>query len=154
MNTVSLSHRQRSIRYALLGALLLGGCGHLGSSQDQPQRAVDSERGAIILTRAALEGGEGSVLSAMTAKVPNFRVRRNPQEYCPQITLRGATTFRSYSNPDVYVDGTRAVNTCVLDTLMATDVARVEIYAQGYTTRPGYGTNAHGLILIFMVVAD
>ena len=30
------------------------------------------------------------------------------------------------------------------------DVARVEVYPQGVTRRPGYGTHAHGLILVFM----
>jgi hypothetical protein len=28
-------------------------------------------------------------------------------------------------------------------------MALVEIYPMGYTTRPGYATHAHGLILLF-----
>ena len=66
------------------------------------------------------------------------------------MTLRSAVTFQGVVNPHVYVDGTRATDTCVLESLRTVDVERVEVYPQGFTTRPGYGTHAHGLILVFM----
>jgi len=48
------------------------------------------------------------------------------------------------------VDGARATDTCVLESLRATDIGRVEVYPQGFTSRPGYRTHAEGLILVFM----
>jgi hypothetical protein len=54
------------------------------------------------------------------------------------------------TDPLVYLDGTRTRDTCILEQLRATDVERVEIYPMGVTTRPGYSTHPHGLILVFM----
>ncbi len=125
--------------------VLTSACAHGGADEG----GVSMEGGAVVLTEAALSDGPGSVLGAMTGKVPNFRVRRTAGA-CPQITLRSNVSFAQISNPHVYVDGTRATDTCILDSLRAIDVDRVEVYPQGYTTRPGYGTHAHGLILVFM----
>jgi len=33
------------------------------------------------------------------------------------------------------------------------DVESVEIYPMGFTTRPGYASHAHGLILVFLLGA-
>jgi TonB-dependent receptor-like protein len=107
------------------------------------------EKGAIILAGQALKDGAGTVLAAMSGKVPNFRVRRHTGQ-CPEITLRNQVSFQALSNPHVYVDGTRATDTCILESLRTEDVERIEVYPQGFTTRPGYGTHAHGLILVFM----
>lgn len=107
------------------------------------------ENGAIVLVGAALQDGRGSVLDAMAGKIPNFRFRRTRSE-CPQIALRSSVSTRSISSPQVYVDGARSTDTCILDTLSTGDVQRVEVYPQGFTTRPGYGRNANGLILVFM----
>ncbi len=48
------------------------------------------------------------------------------------------------------MDGTRALDTCILGMLRAGDVRRVEIYPMGVTTRPGYSPHSHGLILVFL----
>lgn len=104
--------------------------------------------GAVILAGAALDDEPGTVLAAMIGKVPGFRVLRVNQ--CPEIRLRSSVSARGAANPHVYVDGTRATNTCILESLRARDVERVEVYPQGFTKRPGYGTHAHGLILVFM----
>jgi hypothetical protein len=85
----------------------------------------------------------------MSGKVPNFRVQRRAGR-CPEISLRTNVSFQSDVNPHVYVDGTRSTDTCILETLRTDDVQRVEVYPQGFTTRPGYGTHAYGLILVFM----
>jgi hypothetical protein len=130
---------------SLVVALVLVGCTPLRNPEPA---SVTREGGAIVLTGAALEDGPGSVLAAMMGKVPNFRVQRTDR--CPLVTLRGAASFQGVANPHVYVDGTRATDTCVLEMLRVGDVGRVEVYPQGYTTRPGYGTHAPGLILVFM----
>jgi hypothetical protein len=118
-------------------------------SRSATKDGVSFERGAVILTGSALKDGSGTVLAAMSGKVPNFKVRRRTGR-CPQITLRSFQSFEGLDNPHVYVDGTRATDTCILESLQAGDVDRVEVYPQGFTTRPGYGTHSDGLILVFM----
>lgn len=130
--------------------MLATACGAVRSDGERSARGgVRMEDGAMVLTGASLVDGGGDVLRAMAGKVPNFRVRRI-RDQCPQITLRNAVSYQSVVNPHVYVDGARATDTCVLESLQAQDVERVEIYATGVTNRPGYGRHAHGLILIFM----
>lgn len=133
--------------------LILAGCAsaHRTDSTDASQ-TVSYERGAIILEGQALQDGPGSLLAAMQGKVPNFRVR-HVSGRCPEITLRGHSSFENVGNPHVYVDGTLTSDTCILDSLRKDDVERVEVYPQGFTTRPGYGTHAPGLILVFMRIA-
>jgi hypothetical protein len=133
--------------------VLTGACGmnaadpHPAASPDED--GVTQQKGAIVVTGRALDDGAGNVLAALAGKVPNMRVRHTASQ-CPEIALRSQVNFRGLVSPYVYVDGTRATDTCVLETLRASDVERVEIYPQGFTTRPGYATNAHGLILVFM----
>jgi hypothetical protein len=126
------------------------GCAHGSGDGDRTNESgARLEGGAFVITGAALEDGPGSLLATLTGKVPNFRLQRNSGR-CPIITLRNAVSFVDVVNPHVYVDGTRATDTCVLTQLRAHDVARVEVYPQGFTRRPGYGRHAHGLILVFM----
>lgn len=138
----------------VLGALLLIGCASLGGRRREatsPDDGVSMDDGAIILTGSALTDGSGSLLSAMRGRVPNFRVIRNVRRQCPHISLRNrANRPGHFVNPHVYVDGTRTTNTCVLESLRSGDVARVEVYPQGITKRPGYRQHAYGLILVFM----
>ena len=61
--------------------------------------------------------------------------------------LRGRTTVARPTNPGMYVDGARATNTCVLETLNVSDVHRVEIYPIGIAQRGAYEAQAGGLIL-------
>lgn len=126
------------------------GGGEAAPEQDESDGGgVTREGGAIVLTGPALTDGPGSVLAALIGKVPNFRLQRNTTG-CPIVTLRNAVSFMGVVSPHVYVDGTRATDTCVLESTRTVDVERVEVYPQGFTKRPGYGTHAHGLILIFM----
>ena len=127
------------------GILLVTSCSLRGSDGG----GVALENGGVVLTGASLTDGRGDLLATMMGKVPNFRVRRFRQQ-CPQITLRNAVSYQSVVNPHVYVDGARATDTCILESLPAIDVHRVEVYPNGFTTRPGYSMHAHGLILIFM----
>jgi hypothetical protein len=58
------------------------------------------------------------------------------------------------NDPDVYVDGTRTNDTCPLITISAISTERIEVYPLGMTSRPGYPSSGHGLILIFTARAD
>lgn len=133
-------------------ALLAAAC-----AKHQPEDAtsdleggVEIREGAIIVSGVTLQDEVGSVIDALVGRVPNFKVTRN-SGVCPQITLRNSVSFQSPTEPHVYVDGTRISDTCILDSLRAQNVAAVEIYPMGFTTRPGYATHAHGLILVFLL---
>jgi hypothetical protein len=69
---------------------------------------------------------------------------------CPSVQLRGRKSLYGSSDPVVYVDGTRTVNSCVLEMLSTWDINRVEVYPMGVSNRPGYAANPNGLILVFM----
>ena len=147
---------------ALMGAsVILGGCASGGAGNRDTAAAPDDaevrqnrsgvsfEGGGFIVSGPALQDGPGTIVAALTGKVPNFRLQRNSGN-CPIITLRNAVSFQGVVNPHVYVDGIRATDTCVLISLRTSDVERVEVYPQGFPHRPGYGRHAHGLILVFM----
>jgi len=104
--------------------------------------------GAFVLDREDLAGARGSLLEAMIGRVPGLQV--SPTGRCPALAIRGANTVPGLTDPRVYVDGTRALDTCILDDLRALDVERVEVYSSGSTTRPGYEGSSHGLILVFL----
>jgi hypothetical protein len=111
-----------------------------------------STAGRLVLTGDALSGNGGwTILDAIKRAMPQMQVSdwTFPNE-CPNVQLRGHDSVVNNSNPDVYVDGTRTVDTCPLVTLPATGAQRVEIYPLGVTPRPGYPSQGHGLILIFM----
>jgi hypothetical protein len=120
-----------------------------GPTPTSPSHGVSVEKGAVILTGSALTDGQGSLLDTMRGKIPGFRLHRGP-DICPEISLRGAVSFAGLVNPDVYVDGARATDTCILESLRAADIERVEVYPMGFTTRPGYRAHGQGLILVFM----
>src|SRR5688572_7189628 len=91
----------------LLAALVVAtACAPLrrGEKQDAPD-GVSFDSGAIVLTGSALKDGPGTLLGAMSGKVPSFRVKLNGNR-CPDITLRSQVSFQQISNPHIYVDGT------------------------------------------------
>lgn len=148
--------RRHIAAMALLWAVLPLGCGcagplfhrHAVRSPEPRTTGVYSQGGATVLKGPALTGGDGTLLSVMKGKIPGFLVHTGP-DICPEIGLRGPASFGAWLNPTIYVDGTRATNTCVLQMLAARDVERVEVYPMG-ATRPGYLSNGRGLILIFL----
>src|SRR5207244_5265583 len=84
--------------------------------------------GTVILTGEALSANPGlTVLDAIRRAMPQVKVSTgrglNP---CPLVELRGRDSVTGNSDPDVYVDGTRTVDTCPLVTLQATEASRIE----------------------------
>ena len=144
-----MSTRTLRFPFALL-SIAVTACGGYQSEAPAPNgEEEEPPGGAFILSGEELDDGRGSLLDAMRGKVPNFRIYQSSRR-CPQISLRSHTTFETVVEPQIYVDGTRATDTCILTSLRGEDVGSVEFYPMGFTTRPGYATHAHGLILVFM----
>ena len=144
----------RPQRFGLLVlSLLLAACASQRFSEDlEPaglEGGVEIQGGATVISGVTLENETGSVLDALVGRVPNLRIRRISGD-CPQINLRTSVSFESVTNPQVYVDGTQIADTCILESLLAQNVELVEIYPMGVTSRPGYATHSHGLILVFL----
>lgn len=116
----------------------------------------ETTAGTIVITGQALTGDATlTLLDAIRNALPQMRIVQdtNPGG-CPLIDLRGRDRIFGASNPDVYVDGTRTIDTCPLVTMQAMDARRIEIYPLGVTPRAGYPSGGHGLILVFMQRAD
>ena len=112
--------------------------------------------GGVIITGDALSADPGrTVLDAIRKAMPQLHISSYSQySRCPNVELRGKDSVEGSSNPDVYVDGTRTVDTCPLVTIQAMDTRRIEVYPLGVTSRPGYPSSGHGLILIFVQRSD
>jgi hypothetical protein len=135
----------------LTGAVLLAaGCARGVSRAHSATLAsagdVDSS-GARIFNAAELGRDGRSLLDVLRQRMPGIEVALTAD--CPAVYLRGRSTITTSSNPGVYVDGTEAINTCVLQSISTPDIHRVEVYPFGVTQRPGYRANPYGLILIF-----
>jgi len=112
--------------------------------------------GSVIITGERLSADPGlTVLDAIRRAMPQVQVSgRSALGRCPFVELRGKDSVAGSSNPDVYVDGTRTVDTCPLVTLQAMEARRIEVYPLGVTSRAGYPSSGHGLILVFLQRAD
>ncbi len=132
-----------------LGIAACGGTWQATPSQPNQGNGVAVSEGATVVTAEELHTSSGSVLRALMGKVPNLKVNFVGLERCPAITLRNYEDIHGNNFPLVYLDGTRANNTCILESVQAYDLDRVEVYPMGFTRRPGYGTHTQGLILMF-----
>ena len=112
--------------------------------------------GSLILQGKALSSDPSrTVLDVIRHAMPQLRVTGwTPYTRCPMLELRGKDSVEGTNNPDVYVDGTRTSDTCPLVTIQAVQTGRIEVYPLGMTSRPGYLSSGHGLILIFLARAD
>jgi hypothetical protein len=110
-------------------------------------RESSRSRHAFVLTAAQLHERGGDLLGMMTSRISSMRVMHT--RGCPVISIRGRKTLAGISDPGIYVDGQRAGDTCILTMLSPTDLARIEVYPMGVTSRSGYHMDSSGLILIF-----
>jgi hypothetical protein len=112
--------------------------------------------GSVVLTGEALSANAGwTVLDAIRRAMPHVKISTGRGlTPCPIVELRGKDSVTGSSDPAVYVDGTRTADTCPLVTLQAIEASRIEVYPLGVTSRPGYPSSGHGLILIFVQRSD
>lgn len=144
----------------VLGCTLLTACvgtapGQFASQGFAP--AAEEDVATRVTNGTVIEGEElqkrgGSLLRAIDREVYSMEVRETAG--CPAITMRGQKTVVTSSNPKVYLDGMPAMDTCILNQVRPHDVARVEVYPMGVTSRPGYLAHPHGLILVFTRSAE
>ena len=112
--------------------------------------------GSLVITGRALSADPSrTVLDVIRYRMPQLRIAGwTPYTRCPLLEMRGKDSVEGTNNPDVYVDGTRTTDTCPLVTIQAVSTDRIEVYPMGMTSRPGYPSSGHGLILIFLARAD
>jgi len=126
-------------------------------SNDPGGRPLSSSTtGSLIIQGRALSADPSrTVLDVIRQAMPQLRIAGWTQyTRCPLLELRGKDSVEGTNNPDVYVDGTRTSDTCPLVTIQAVQTGRIEVYPLGMTSRPGYPSSGHGLILIFLARAD
>lgn len=139
----------------VLGTLAMVGCGGTWRATPEPVLddgiGIDNIGSATVVTAEELHGTSGSLLRAIMGKVPNMKVTYTAgMTRCPSIVMRKYEEHRGGDYPSVYVDGTHAGDTCILEDLQAREVDRVEVYPLGVTNRPGYPGHNGGLILVFL----
>jgi len=137
---------------ALAGGLVLtAGCGANGvaARQADDSLALAPRRvgSGIVIDGATTDEYDRSVLTILRRRVPGLQVTSTA--ICPMIAMRGRNSIHAPPDPAVFVNDSRATNTCILDELRMDDVDRVEVYPMGVGPNPSYGANADGQILIF-----
>lgn len=142
--------RQRSRSFAgVLLLVFLPGCASAAATRSAETGAPKHSTARTVLHAEQLQGAAGNLLTALRARMLGLRVKSSASP-CPEITLRGTKSMFGSSSPAIYVDGTRASNTCILDALVLSEVARVEVYPMGVAPSPPYKAHPNGLILVFL----
>jgi hypothetical protein len=104
--------------------------------------------GSATIVRGTELGG--NLLESLRGRVPSMTISYASGD-CPHIEFRGMRSARFQGNPDVYVDGARMLDTCILTQIGSNDIDYVEVYPSGHTNRPGIQRSPFGLILVFRV---
>ena len=138
------------LAFAAFAPLACGGSWRASPEPELVGNGIANLGSATIVGAQELHRSNGSVLRAIMGKVPNMKVSFRDMGRCPSIAMRSFEDHYGGDFPGVYVDGTHVRDTCVLETLDARDVERVEVYPMGFTQRPGYAANNNGLILVFL----
>ena len=148
------------MRPILALAVLLAGCATTRpfdrSTEPGAPQTHTATAGSVTITGRTLASSPGrTVLDAIRIVMPQLRVMGwTVPDHCPQLQLRGKDSVVGGSDPDVYVDGTHTPDTCPLVTIQAVETGRIEVYPGGVTSRPGYPSSPHGLILVFVARPD
>jgi TonB-dependent receptor-like protein len=149
----------RSLPHLVAVSVLALGCktSHAYDRRNDPggRPLSRTTTGSLIISGRALSADPGrTVLDAIRHSMPQLRIAGWTQyTRCPLLEMRGKDSVEGTNNPDVYVDGTRTTDTCPLVTIQAVSTERIEVYPMGMTSRPGYPSSGHGLILIFLARA-
>jgi hypothetical protein len=138
-----------SARRLSIGTLLLLNASACAANPNGGGSRPNGGTGTVIQGEELWATG-GRLLDGLRGRVSTMTVAR-PAGACPQVQLRGQRTIMGPTRPEVYVDGTRMTDTCILDQIRAAEVKRVEIYPGGLSARAGYASSSNGLIVVFLV---
>jgi hypothetical protein len=132
-------------------ALLVLGCASAPTRiSDASRDASPAARGsAIVVDGEDIQGRGQTLLRLLDERVSGMSVSYAGP--CPSIVIRGHKSLFGSNDPLIYVDGARALNTCVLDDLSTDVVKRIEVYPSGVAHKPGYDSSRNGLILVFVL---
>ena len=136
----------------MLGAVAVSGCRGSAPRNLNGSGQVDAQAqagAAITIVGEQLWNQGGDLMTVVKNRVSSMQIRRSRTAPCPEITIRGRKSVQGPSDPRIYVDGTPAVNTCILEMLNPINIERVEVYPSGISRRPGYFADPNGLILVF-----
>jgi hypothetical protein len=127
-----------------LGCVSASGRGSNAAAQDPAARGT-----AIVVEGEEIQGRGQSLLRLLDERVSSMDVSYSGP--CPSIVIRGRKSIFGDNDPLIYVDGARALNTCVLNDLATDVVKRIEVYLSGVAHKPGYDSSRNGLILVFVL---
>ena len=130
------------------GLLFILAAGCFGARTSGPMTDDErARRGAMTV----LEGEEldemvatgASLAHILSTRVPSIRELRGTglRSNCPVFILRGNSSIQQVTEPDYYVDTTRANDSCILLTLSPRELRSIEVYASG-SMPPGIVTAA------------
>ncbi len=146
--------RPRSAVLFLASVFFIVGCAPRNPIEQVTGRDGDSFEpptgigNAVVIPDDEFNSNRGSLISVLRDNIRGMSVSR--ENACPHIVLRGGIGRSQAAEALVYVDGQRFSDTCILDSINIESIAWAEVYPSGVTQRPGYTTNAGGLILFFM----
>jgi hypothetical protein len=92
----------------------------------------------------------GGLLEGLRGRLSAMQVTRPSGAACPVVHFRGHRTLYGSVPPVVYVNGTRMLDTCVLDQIRVPDIERVEIHRGAVTGATGTAMSANGMISIYL----
>jgi hypothetical protein len=140
--------RTARLSTGLLMVMLAVACGSAARSAQ-----LDENRGTssvVVIQGEELWRLGGGLLDGMRSRLAAMQVSR-PMGGCPVVLFRGHRTIYGSLPPEVYVDGTRMTDTCVLDHLRVVDIERVEVYRGSVPGATGYAQSPNGLIAVFLL---
>jgi hypothetical protein len=137
----------RNPELAMAAMVLLAGACAGGPGGDSGTPGQSRSGSAIIVEGDQLRQQNTDILTILS-RVSAVQIRRSSS--CPTITMRGQKTYLGSPDPLIYVNGTQAGNTCLLELMRSEDVERIEVYPAGVSSSPEYAPSPNGLILIFL----
>jgi hypothetical protein len=119
-------------------ALAVAGCFGSRRASDGPMSEEERARRAALTVLdgqeldAAIASG-ATLAQILSTRVASIRELRNSGlgTTCPVFVLRGNSSIQQVTEPDYYVDASRANDSCVLLALSAAEVRSIEVYASG-----------------------
>lgn len=137
-----------------LVAAFAAGCSTGGPSTPHETHMSDlmpiSSGSATIFPTELLHQANRPLLDLLEQHLTNMQVVNGSP--CPEVYLRGKSNITTPSDPAIYVNSTRAANTCILTALETYNIERVEVYPNGLPKGGQYFSNPYGVIVITMLV--